>query len=82
MPLHRRRFVNLTATSATASVVTAARIGATKAAPRVKAVAFDGLVVFDLHPVVALTEELFPGRELRSRPPGARGSLNILGYER
>ncbi len=44
MPLHRRRFVNLTATSATASVVTAARIGAAKAAPRVKAVAFDGLV--------------------------------------
>jgi 2-haloacid dehalogenase len=62
LPLNRRRFVNLTATSATASVATAGRVGAAEGAPRVKAIASDGLVVFDLCPVVALTEELFPGR--------------------
>ena len=43
MPLHRRRFVNLTATSATASVVTAARIGAAKAAPRSRLLRSTGL---------------------------------------
>jgi 2-haloacid dehalogenase len=62
MPLNRRRFAKLTAASAVASFTTSARIGAAKAAPRVKAIAFDGLVVFDLRPIVALTEELFPGR--------------------
>jgi 2-haloacid dehalogenase len=33
-----------------------------KAAPRIKAVAFDGLVIFDPRPVAALAEEFFPGR--------------------
>jgi 2-haloacid dehalogenase len=60
--LNRRRFVNLTAASAVAGSTTAARIGAAKTAPRAKAIAFDGLVVFDLRPIVALTEELFPRR--------------------
>jgi 2-haloacid dehalogenase len=62
LPLNRRRFVNLTAANALASFATAAGAGAAKAAPRVKAIAFDGLVVFDLRPIVALAEELFPGR--------------------
>jgi 2-haloacid dehalogenase len=61
LPLNRRRFVNLAAASAIAGFTTA-RIGAVEAAPRVKAIAFDGLVVFDLRPIAALTEELFPGR--------------------
>jgi 2-haloacid dehalogenase len=62
LPLNRRRFVNRTAASAVASFTTAGWIGAAKAALRIKAIAFDGLVVFDLRPIVALTEELFPGR--------------------
>jgi 2-haloacid dehalogenase len=62
LPLNRRRFVNITAASAVASFTTAARIGAAKTAPRAKAIAFDGLVIFDLHPIAALTEEFFPGR--------------------
>jgi 2-haloacid dehalogenase len=62
LPLNRRRFVNLTAVSAAASVTVAAGIGTAQPAPRVKAIAFDGLVIFDLRPIVALTEELFPGR--------------------
>ena len=62
LPWSRRRFVNLTAASAVASFTAAAGIGAAEAAPPVKAIAFDGLVVFDLRLISALTEELFPGR--------------------
>jgi 2-haloacid dehalogenase len=60
LPVNRRRFVNLTAASAAASFATA--VGVAEATPQVKAIAFDGLVVFDLRPIAALTEELFPGR--------------------
>jgi 2-haloacid dehalogenase len=60
--LNRRRFLNLAASSAVAGFTTVASIGATKTTSRVKAIAFDALVVFDLRPVAALTEELFPGR--------------------
>ncbi len=62
LPLNRRRFVNFTAASAVASFASPARIAAAKSEPRVKAIAFDGLVVFDLGPIVALAEQLFPGR--------------------
>jgi 2-haloacid dehalogenase len=62
LPLNRRRFVNFTAASAVASFTTPARTAVAKSEPRVKAIAFDGLVVFDLRPIVALAEQLFPGR--------------------
>jgi 2-haloacid dehalogenase len=57
--LNRRHFVNLAAASAAAS---AATMVTARAAPRIKAVAFDALVIFDSRPVAALAEELFPGK--------------------
>jgi 2-haloacid dehalogenase len=62
LSLNRRRFVNLTAASAVASFTAATKSVAAKTTPPVKAIAFDGLVIFDLRPIAVLTEELFPGR--------------------
>jgi 2-haloacid dehalogenase len=56
--LDRRHFVNLTA----ASLLAGAGIGSADAATRIKAVAFDALVIFDLRPIAVLTEDLFPGK--------------------
>jgi 2-haloacid dehalogenase len=60
--LNRRRFVNLTAASAAIAVNTAAEAAPSEPASRIKAIAFDGLVIFDVRPVAALAEELFPGK--------------------
>ena len=62
MQLDRRRFVNLTAASVATGLVSVTGINAAETSPRIKAIAFDGLVIFDARPVAALTEELFPGR--------------------
>jgi 2-haloacid dehalogenase len=61
-PLTRRRLINLAAASTAAGFTSTAGTVAAKPAARIKAIAFDGLVVFDLRPIAALTEELFPGR--------------------
>ena len=61
----RRDFLRLTAAAAVAGA-----LGATPARPdpgperarRIRAVAFDGLAVFDVRPISALAEHLFPGR--------------------
>jgi 2-haloacid dehalogenase len=59
--LDRRGFVGLAAAGSVASL--AAVTGSVAAAPpRIKAIAFDGFVIFDPRPIMALTEELFPGR--------------------
>src|SRR5579872_2308826 len=56
MSLDRRRFSHLTAASAIAGLAPSVGVGAARAAaPQVKAIAFDALVVFDLRPVAALT---------------------------
>src|ERR1700683_4916699 len=60
--LDRRRFVNITAMSAAASLLSTTGIVAAEPPARIKAIAFDALVIFDLQPIAALAEELFPGR--------------------
>jgi 2-haloacid dehalogenase len=61
MQISRRRFVNLTAVSVATSLASSTGVIA-QAEPRVKAIAFDGFVIFDPRPIAALAEELFPGR--------------------
>ena len=78
----RRRFVNLTAASAATSLITASGIVTVEAAPRVKAIAFDGFVIFDPRPIRALTEDFFPGRGASSATPGERANSNIRGCVR
>jgi 2-haloacid dehalogenase len=56
MPIDRRQFV----ASAAALLASSSALG--RAPPRLRAVAFDGLVVFDTRRVLALAESEFPGR--------------------
>ena len=63
----RRRFIALLGTGAAATATGALSLGVSRmghAAPRphIKAIAFDGLAVFDPRPIAALTESLFPGK--------------------
>jgi 2-haloacid dehalogenase len=58
--LNRREFVNFVGAGAAAlcaEPAMAAVLGA-----RIQAIAFDGLAVFDVRPVAALSEQIFPGR--------------------
>jgi 2-haloacid dehalogenase len=58
--LNRRDFVNLVGAGAAALSVEPAI--AMVSGLRIRAVAFDGLAVFDIRPVAALAERIFPGR--------------------
>lgn len=55
MDLNRRAFIGAGAAALVAT-------GALAAPARIKAIAFDGLAIFDARPVGALAEQLFPGR--------------------
>ena len=59
--LNRRNFVSLLAGGAAAALspeaATAGLVGA-----KIKGIAFDGLTVFDLRPIAALADRIFPGR--------------------
>lgn len=55
--MNRRRFI-----SAAAAGAASAMLPAQAATPRIKAVAFDGLALFDPRPIFALAEQFFPGR--------------------
>jgi 2-haloacid dehalogenase len=56
--MNRRHFVSL----AGAIALSAKPLRAALSENKIKAIALDGLPVFDPHPVVALTEQIFPGR--------------------
>lgn len=63
----RRRFLNLVGAGVASTALGAVALGSVGTAhagtrPRVKAIAFDGLAVFDPRPIAALAEQLFPGR--------------------
>jgi 2-haloacid dehalogenase len=58
--LNRRNFVSLAAGAATA--FSAESVIAALSEKKIKAIALDGLAVFDSRPVAALTEHIFPGR--------------------
>ncbi|MFO1351048.1 MAG: haloacid dehalogenase type II [Gammaproteobacteria bacterium] len=62
MPLDRRHFLSLAVTGATAGFVAASEIAKANPLTKIKAVAFDGFVVFDPRPIGVLAEELFPGK--------------------
>jgi len=59
--LNRRNFVSLLAGGAAAALC-AEPATAGFVEPRIKGIAFDGLAVFDLRPIAALVERIFPGR--------------------
>ena len=60
--LNRRDFVRLVGAGAAATAFSAEPVIATVSGAKIKAIAFDGLAVFDLRPVAALAERVFPAR--------------------
>jgi HAD superfamily hydrolase (TIGR01493 family) len=60
--LNRRDFVSLAGAGAAAAAFSAEPTIATVPGAKIKAIAFDGLAVFDVRPVAALAERVFPGR--------------------
>lgn len=60
MPLNRRQFIKLTTGSVAANLLPAPVFAQTQAKPNVKAIAFDGFVLFDPRPIFGLAKELFP----------------------
>jgi len=62
MTLNRREFVNFVGAGAAALALSAEPVMATVPGAKIQAIAFDGLAVFDVRPVAALSEQIFPGR--------------------
>ena len=59
--LNRRNFVSLVGVGA-AAALSGENVMAAVSVAKIKAIAFDGLAVFDVRPVAALAERIFPGR--------------------
>lgn len=66
MKLSRREFVNFAGAGAAAIALSAESLMAEVSGAKIQAIAFDGLTVFDVRPVAALSERIFPGRGGRS----------------
>ena len=62
MTLNRRDFVSLVGVGAAAATVSGSPLSAAVSRAKIKAIAFDGLAVFDVRPVATLAERVFPGR--------------------
>jgi len=60
--LNRRDFVNLVGTGAAATALFEKPMVKAVSSARIRAIAFDGLAVFDVRPVATLAERVFPGR--------------------
>ena len=60
--LKRRDFVNLVGTGVAATALFGKPVVTAVSSARIRAIAFDGLAVFDVRPVVTLAERVFPGR--------------------
>jgi 2-haloacid dehalogenase len=60
--LNRRDFVNLVGAGAAATALYGKPVLAAVSGAKIRAIAFDGLAVFDVRPVVTLAERVFPGR--------------------
>ena len=58
MPLNRRQLIKLISGSVAASLFSKSVLAQAK--PKVKAIAFDGFVIFDPRPIFGLTKKLFP----------------------
>src|SRR5437763_861197 len=62
MTLNRKRFCGLVGVGAAAAAFASEPVIAEVSVAKIKAIAFDGLAVFDVRPVAALAEKVFPGR--------------------
>jgi 2-haloacid dehalogenase len=62
MPLNRRRFLALAAASAASNLALSSLPAPVVSATKIKAIAFDGLAIFDPRPMFAFAEDLFPGK--------------------
>lgn len=62
MTIHRREFLHSVAGALAVSALPNMLSTSNRAAPRIRAVAFDGFAVFDPRPVVTLAESIVPGR--------------------
>ena len=60
--LNRREFVSLAGAGAAAAALSREPVLAAVSGAKIKAIAFDGLAVFDVRPVATLAERVFPGR--------------------
>ena len=60
--LNRRDFVSLVGAGAAAAALSGEPVMAAVSGAKIKAIAFDGLAVFDVRPVATLAERVFPGR--------------------
>jgi 2-haloacid dehalogenase len=60
--MNRREFVNLVGVGAAAIALSPEPVMATVSSAKIRAIAFDALAVFDVRPVAALSEQIFPGR--------------------
>jgi 2-haloacid dehalogenase len=60
--LNRRNFASLLAATAASAALSTTPIRAQEIRSTVKAIALDGVAVFDLRPITALAERIFPGR--------------------
>jgi 2-haloacid dehalogenase len=61
MTLNRREFVNFVGAGAAAIALSAEPVMAAASRAKIQAIAFDGLAVFDVRSVAALSEQIFPG---------------------
>jgi 2-haloacid dehalogenase len=62
MPVNRREFLNLVAKSMATGLVVSTPLARAATRPEMKAIAFDAFPIFDLRPVLARAEQLFPGQ--------------------
>jgi len=62
MTLNRREFVNFVGAGAAAIALSGEAVMAAVSGAKIQAIAFDGLAVFDVRSVAALSEQIFPGR--------------------
>lgn len=60
MPLNRRQFIKLTSGSVAAGLLPTPAFAQALAKPDIKAIAFDGFVLFDPRPIFNLAKALFP----------------------
>jgi 2-haloacid dehalogenase len=62
VPLNRREFLQLSVSGLASGLIASSALARPVAAPKIKAIAFDSLAIFDPRPVGALAERLFPGK--------------------
>ncbi|SRR6266481_197501 len=62
MPLNRREFFKLAAAGVVTGLTASHPLAHATTGSKIKAIAFDAFPIFDLRPVFALAEQLFPGK--------------------